>query len=172
MSDALRQWVADQSGLVAIWLNPDAPRPPKPYATLQLTSVLRVGRGYIGPVDAEGLATISLDREVVVSVTIYESTDNADPRSALDRAATLRDSLELISVRDTLAQGGWSLRAVELLTDAPQLVETKWEPRAVFDARFGTRKEIIDDLGLIETVEVTGTVSGHNRTTTLTLEDS
>lgn len=167
MTDALRQWVATQSQIPAIWLSPNAPRPPRPYATLQLTSVLRVGRSYIGPVDDKGNAIISHDREVVVSVTIYESTDNPDPRSALERASNLRDSLELVSVRNFLAQGGWSLRAVELLTDAPQLLDTKWEPRAVFDVRFGTQKQIIDDLGLIETAGVTGTVSGRQQTITL-----
>ena len=170
MTDALRQWVADESGLVAIWMHPDAPRPAKPYASLQVSSVQRVGRSYIGPVDADGDAVISHDREAVVSVSIYESTDNPDPRSALERAEDLRDSLEKPSVRGTLAANGWSLRAVELLTDAPQLIDTKWEPRAVFDVRFGTQKQIIDDLGLIETAGITGTVAGRTEDKTLQTE--
>ena len=39
-----------------------------------------------------------------------------------------------------------------------------------FDARFGTRKALIDDLGLIETAEITGTVAGRAVEQTLTEE--
>ena len=159
MTDALRQWVADETGLNAIWMHPDAQRPARPYATLQIINTQRVGRAYYGPVNEDGESTISLDREVVVSVTIYESTEEPDPRKALQRAEDLRDSLEKLSVRETLLENGWALRAVELLTDAPQLVDTKWEPRAVFDVRMGTTKHMLDDLGVIESVEITGTES-------------
>ena len=170
MTDAIRQWVADKSGLTAIWLHPNAPRPAKPYAGLQVLSVQRVGRAYYGPVNAEGVSAVAFDREAVVSINIYESTETPDPRSALERASDLRDTLELRSVRDTLASNGWSLRAVELLTDAPELLDTTWEPRAVFDVRFGTRKSLLDDLGIIETAEITGTVSGRTVDETLTQE--
>ena len=170
MTDAIREWVASETGNTTIWTNPNAPRPAKPYCTLQVLNVQRIGRAYTGPVDAEGKATISMDREVVVSITSYAHTE-ADPREALQTMEALRDSLEKHSVRDYLASEGWGLRAVELLTDAPQLLDTTWEPRAVFDVRFGTQKQIIDDLGIIETAEVQGTVSGYDAgTQTLTVE--
>ena len=170
MTDALRQWVADQTGLTAIWMHPDAPRPEKPYATLQLLNSTRVGRAWIGNVDGDGNAPVEFDRDVTVSITLYERTDEPDPRSAFEAAEALRDSLELPSVRATLADNGWSFRGVELLTDTPQLLGTTWEPRAVFDARFGTRKALIDDLGLIETVGITGTVAGFTEDKTLQTE--
>jgi hypothetical protein len=104
------------------------------------------------------MSSVYIDREATVSIQIYESSDNPDPRSALERAADLRDSLELVSVRTVLADGGWVVRAYELLSDGPQLLESTWEPRAVFDVRFGASKELIDDVGLIESIEVTGSV--------------
>ena len=172
MTDALRQWVADQTELTTIWMHPDAPRPARPYAALQITNSERIGRAWTGAPDTDGNASIEFDRDVTISVQVYGSSANTDPRQAFGIAEDLRDSLELTSVREALASNGWSFRGVELLTDAPELLDTTWEPRAVFDARFGTRKALIDDLGLIETAEVTGTLSGYTQTTTLTLEDS
>ena len=169
MTDAIRQWVADQTGLPAIWLNPNAPRPARPYATLQVTNSARVGRPWTGQVDAEGMAQVAFDRDVTISVQVYGSS-SSESRQAFGIAEDLRDSLELTSVRAGLADEGWSFRGVELLTDAPELLDTTWEPRAVFDVRFGTRKALIDDLGLIETAEITGTVSGRTVDETLTQE--
>jgi len=164
VTDALRQWVADQTELTTIWMHPDAPRPARPYAALQITSSERIGRAWTGPVDEEGMAQVTFDRDVTVSVQIYGS------RQAFGIAEDLRDSLELTSVRAGLADDGWSFRGVELLTDAPELLDTTWEPRAVFDVRFGTSKELMDDLGLIETAEITGTVAGRTVEQTLTEE--
>lgn len=170
MSDAIRQWVADQTGLDAIWMNPNAPRPARPYCALQIISVNRVGEASRTAINASGISTVTVDREAVVSITVYESTANTDPRSALATAETLRDSLELVSVRTPLQDAGWSLRGYELLTDAPQLLETQWESRAVFDVRFGTTKELLDDLGLIESIEVTGSVRDTDYTDTRVTE--
>jgi len=160
VTDALRQWVADQTGLAAIWMHPDAPRPARPYAALQVTNSERIGRAWTGAPGTDGNAPIEFDRDVTVSVQIYGSSASHDPRQAFGIAEDLRDSLELTSVRAGLAEDGWSFRGVELLTDAPELLDTTWEPRAVFDVRFGTRKALVDDLGLIETVEVTGMFNG------------
>ena len=170
MTDALRQWVADQTGLTAIWMHPDAPRPARPYAALQITNSERIGRAWTGPADAEGMAQVTFDRDVTVNVQIYGSSASHDPRQAFVIAEDLRDSLELTSVRAGLADDGWSFRGVELLTDAPELLDTTWEPRAVFDVRFGTSKELMDDLGLIETAGITGTVAGRTEDKTLQTE--
>lgn len=169
-SDALQQWVATQTGRPAIWSHPDAPRPERPYSTLQIISVQRVGDAVAAPVDAQGMRQVSGDREAVVSITVYADAVNRDPRAALDMATALRDSLDLVTARHTLKQGGWAVRGFELLTDAPQLLETQWEPRAVFDVRFGTTVDQLEDVGLIESIEVTGRVRDTDYTTTITAE--
>jgi hypothetical protein len=171
-TDAIRQWVANQTGLTTVWLHPDAPRPDKPYATVQVLSSPDIGLPYTSKPDPEGQGTIRVQREVTVSVQVYEEVSNPDPRSAYLRAIDLRDSLYLPSVRDSLAVDGWGLRGIELLADTPQQVGDGWEPRATFDARFGVAVDLTDDLGLIETAEITGTVeSGDDSTTdTYTVE--
>ena len=169
-SDALRQWVADQTGLTTIWMNPNAPRPPRPYCAIQIINVARIGEPYRTGPDVNGFSTITADREAVVSIQVFESASNPDPRSALETATDLRDTLELITVRAKLADAGWAVRAFELLTDAPQLLETQFEPRAIFDVRFGTTKELLEDVGLIESIEVTGAVRDTDYTATFTAE--
>jgi len=81
VTDAIRQWVEDQTGLTAIWLNPNAPRPDRPYASLQIINVARKGEADRGRLDDQGQVDVYLQREVTVSVQIYD--DAADPRSAL-----------------------------------------------------------------------------------------
>lgn len=151
-TDALRQWVADNTGLTAIWLHPNAPRPDTPFASIQVTNIARIGEAYRTPVDDQGIATATVNRDMTVSIVVYESDANPDPRAALDRADSLRDTLDLESVRETLAAAGWTFRAVELLTDTPSAGQTDWEPRATFDVRFGIGRELADDLGLVDTV--------------------
>jgi len=162
VTDALQQWVADQTGLTAIWANPNAPRPDRPYASLQVINVSRLGEPSYGAVDDQGQSQVDLQREFTLSVSIYESTDNADPRSALDRAQELRDSLDLRTVLMTLAEDGWAYRGVELLSDTTQALEGEWEPRATFDVRFGTTVTRLDDIGLVETVIYTGEINDRN----------
>lgn len=170
MTDAIRDWVADETGLTAIWLHPNAPRPDRPYAGLQIINSARIGEPVRGPVNDQGESELQLEREVTVSVTIFESADNADPRSALETATDLRDSLESVVVLEALAQDGWAYRGIELLTDTPQALETGWEPRATFDVRFGITKTRIDDLGLVEEVIYDGTIEDREYTFTAQLE--
>lgn len=169
-TDALRQWVADRTGLVTIWANPNSPRPARPYCTVQVINVARLGNAHRTGPDATGMSTVTADREATVSVQVFADASNNDPRAALDIASDLRDSLDLVTVRQPLADAGWAVRGFELLTDAPQLRETQWEPRAMFDVRFGTSQQMLDDLGLIESIEVTGRVRDTDYSTTYTAE--
>lgn len=159
-ADALRQWVADQTGAITIWLHPDAPRPDaRPYATVRMGSSTRVHRESVGAPDGDGIAAVTGDRETVLSVQIIEAGGREqDPRAALEKMEALRDSLDLPSVRAALRAGGWALRGVELITDVPSQVATGWEPRATMDVRFGRVVSQTDDVGLIEKTEVSGTV--------------
>lgn len=161
MTDAIRAWVEEQSGLTSIWMHGNAPRPGKPYCSLQVVSSVGIAQPYIEAPDSEsGEARVASQREVVVSVAIYESKKESDPRAAFSRVEALRDSLDLPSVLMKLKSGGWFLRAVELLADAPVVRETEWEPRAIFDVRFGTTVEQLDEIGVVEEIQGTAVLSG------------
>jgi hypothetical protein len=149
---------------VTIWEYPNAPRPVRPYCSIRIGSVVRIGEPYHGTIDASGIAQVLSQREVVLSIVVYEDRDNTDPRSALLTATDLRDSLDLYGTLDTLKTNGWAYRGVELLQDTPELLDTGFEPRATFDVRFGVTIEQSDDMGWIETVIFTGDIE--NQTTT------
>lgn len=152
-SDAVRQLVADRTGLTTIWMHPDAPAPARPYASIQIISVVRLGPAHVDPtLSTDGEIDVVGQREVTFSIQIYEAADNPDPRAALVRATQLRDAFDLPSVREDLRLDGWAFRDVDLLTDIPQMDSTHWQPRAVFDVRLGTTAELLDELGIVETI--------------------
>lgn len=160
-TEVLRQWVADKTGLVTIWANANAPRPPRPYATVQLTSNNRLAQAHVGALDTvTGEAQVTGQRELTMSVQVYESTDNPDPRSAYNTVTSLRDALDLPSTRETFRSGGFAFRAVEMLQDTTALLDDHWQPRATFDMRLGAAVQQSDDLGIIETIAGTATVNG------------
>ena len=158
-SEALRQWVADQSGVETIWLHPNAPRPDsRPYATVRLNNSNRVHREVVGEPDGGGIATVTGDRDAILSIQIVgDSSRTQDPRAPLEMVELIRDTLELPSIRASLRAAGWVLREIEMITDIPAEVATGWEPRAAMDVRFGRVVSQTDDVGLIESTEVSGT---------------
>ena len=110
-TDAIRQWVADRTGLTTIWLHPDAPRPARPFASVQVLSSPRLGEPHIDWPDVDGIAEVAGQTETTFSIQIYEAADNPDPRGALQRAIALRDSLDLPSVRAFFRENQWAFRA-------------------------------------------------------------
>jgi len=166
-TDALRQWVETETGLTTIWLHPNAPRPARPYAAVQVISSRRLHLPYCSKPNANGEATIESQREITLGVQIHGAADSPDPRSAFILAEALRDSLERTDATSYLHANGWAFRDVELLTDAPELTGTHWQPRAVFDVRFGQTVSQLDDVGLLESAEVTAVVEHGNVTHTV-----
>lgn len=161
-ADAVRQLVESRTGLTTIWAHQDAPAPARPYASIQITSITRLGPAYVDPtIDQDGNVDVLGQREVVFSIQINEAANNPDPRAALTQAMHLRDVLDLPSVREDLRLDGWAFRAMELLTDISQLDATQWQPRAVFDVRLGTTVELLDELGIIETIAGAGGFDSH-----------
>jgi hypothetical protein len=157
MTDALQAWVASATGLTTVWENQNAPRPPRPYASLTLVSSPSVGHEVVGQVDEDGDAKISLIVEPTISVKLYYA--GLDPRQAILEMFKVRRSLFSPSVRESLKASGWVF--VEVLLgpiDAPELIDSEYEHRAVMDVRFRTTDEFIDQLGIVEFAEIDGAV--------------
>ena len=156
MSEPIRQWVADQTGLVTIWAHANAERPPRPYVTINQLSRTKVGRANVGRPDGTGEVAVTGNRELSFSIQVIESSEQPDPRAAFEVAEALADSLDLPSVRADLSKQGWAFVRIESLNDVPQVVGTKWEPRATLDVVFRTAVEQSDNVGVVENVEITG----------------
>lgn len=152
-SDSLQAWVTDTLNITAVWLNPNAPRPARPYATLQTVSRRRIGSASTGHPDATGDATITGDREVTLSVQYLGAADSNDPRDGYEELQALVDSLERPSVIEALDSTGWAFIRTALLQDITAQVGTQWEPRAVVDIEFRATATQTDQVGVVETVK-------------------
>ncbi|TQE99497.1 MAG: hypothetical protein FKY71_08300 [Spiribacter salinus] len=154
-TEAIRQWVATETGLETVWLHPNAPRPARPYAAVQVLSSPRLGEPYVGwPDGTTGAGEVAGQTESTFSIHIYEAASAPDPRAALMRVFALRNTLDKPTVREYFRVNQWAFRAVEMITDSPELLDTSWESRAMFDVRFGSTATQSDDLGVIETAVV------------------
>ena len=142
-----------------MWLNPNAPRPPRPYATLQAVSRQRIGSAHTGTPDSAGDATITGDREVTLSVQYIGAASSNDPRDGYQELQALVDSLERPSVREDLESEGWSFIRTALLQDITAQVGTEWEPRAVVDIEFRAAVTQSDQIGIVDTVNIESTLS-------------
>lgn len=165
-SDAIRNWVAQQLGLPVIWANPNAPRPKeRPYAVVAYRNGERVGREFI-KTNLDDTTTITGERLVVFGITVVDDA-MVDPRRAFDLISSLRDSLELVSVRSQLRSGGWVLQEILLMGNVPGIVDTRWEPRAVLDVAMRGIVSQVDDLGVVEIIEGEATVQDRTQPFTI-----
>jgi len=168
-TDALQAWVADTLNITAVWLNPNAPRPPRPYATLQAVNRQRIGSASQGPTSAAGNADFTGDRELTLSVQYIGSASSNDPRDGYQELQALVDSLERPSVRESLHGAGWSFIRTALLQDITAQVGTEWEPRAVVDIEFRTAVTQSDQVGVVDTVNIESTLSERTEPLEVTL---
>lgn len=157
--DGLYAWASANSGVdTVIWLHPDAPRPPRPYATLLIGVIQPIGQDYLGDVNEDGARIIRGTRELTVSVAVYEKP-SAHPNEAAMKAEAMRNSLRKQSVRHDFADKGIVYVDDFGVQDLTQLIDTTFEGRAEVDLLFRTTSEIEDDVGFIQTVEVEGEIS-------------
>lgn len=159
-SDKLQQLARTELGIPVIWGNPNAPRPPKPYATISIISDVQQANSSRSPLDDDFKSLIITHDQVTTSLSVYSSID-ADPRDGLERMRSLRQALVMPSVLLGLSEGGWSfVRVLMGPNNIPNLVDTRWEPRAIMDVEWRVARSVLDDLGLVEQVDISGAVSG------------
>lgn len=133
-----------------IFADQNSPRPPLPYWTIRLSSQRALGDDTYGQgVTIDGDQLVSGVREITVQVQRF----GPDSDSA---CADLRDNLSRTTILET-----WQLQKIALydigdVLNVPyKLDNSQLEPRASVDlfVRFGT--ELLDRVGVIETVETT-----------------
>lgn len=162
MIDALREWVADTSGLKTVWQHQDAPRPDRAFISMYITALNDFGHDERRWVDTGGATdhqhTIG-QRSVNVSIQCHESS-KAKPFAALERMRLLQNQLRLESSQVELLQSGLALIGQQTLIQVPQLRGTDWEPQATLDVEIGLTDVTTEDAYWIKTVTGTDTVTG------------
>lgn len=133
----------------------DVIRPKRSYIEFDfLTTFIKLGTAdEIKWDQSEGAFKISGQREFTISVNIIGN-------GAYEYAALIQQSFDAPTVVDILKGKGLVVRSSETIADRTVFLETKFEPRAVVDIRFGLCLELVDTLQWIEFVEIINNLPG------------
>lgn len=131
-----------------VFADQNAPRPPLPYWTLRLSAQRKIGDdAYSQGVDDNGDQLVSGVREITVQVQRFGTDSDV-------LCADLRDNLSRTTVLEEWQRQKIALYDLGDVLNVPyKLDNSQLEPRASVDlfVRFGT--ELLDRVGVIDTVE-------------------
>jgi len=147
---SLYDWATQNipSGMPAIYLFNNAPRPTVDYITLYITSCVQVGWDYVqDPLDDTGIAEQVGDREFTLQIQAY----GGDPFTVLNN---LRTSLQKQTVLDNLRASGIVFCNWFPINDVTELIDSRFEQRGSLDIVFRMADVYTDEIGVINTVEV------------------
>lgn len=149
--DPLYKWLSDAvPGSPVIKRDQDGPKPKVSFVAAKVIAEAREGHPVIGKLRDDGTILIQQGALLTVSVQTF------GPEASL-LARSIRDSVNKITVQDGLRSNG--LAYVDVLsgpTDISEVVGTTWEQRWHVDVLMRTNVEVVDDVGIIERVELTG----------------
>ena len=157
MNSTVREFVHDliAEGLdlpksKVIWYYPNAPRPQKPYATLQIFAEVREAQEDVRKTDSVGIYNVLVPVRQTLRVQLY-GTQGMDVCEKLNYLARL---LETPTYADKCFANNVAFFDAESVQDLTEVLEQSAEPRASVDFFVRTNSEINDDLSVIEQVEV------------------
>lgn len=137
-----------------IFADQAAPRPDYPYAVIRVNSIRRYGWDEMRSIDpVTNIANFGGQRGGTVSISYFGS-------NAFERISDAYNSLEKQTVTDSLYASGIAIFGKNDILNLTSVFETKFEERADFDFLIGFSENFEDDLGIIETAELTGTYEG------------
>lgn len=139
-----------------IWADMNAPAPARPYSVMRVQSVRIINNDHTSEVDSGGIQTVTGDREFTLNIQRFQAYSNND--DVVEKLQAVADKLQLRSHIDRLLSKG--LAAFD--THAPMNISglldaTQIENRASMDIMMRYRSTQLDDVGLIETVNMTCT---------------
>lgn len=94
----------------------------------------------------------------------FTMTVNCVGAGAYEYIALVQQALDSPTIVDMLKGRGLVVRSSETIADRTVFLETKFEPRAVLDVRFGLCLELVDTLQWIEFVELVNNLPGGTTT--------
>lgn len=133
-----------------IWYFPNAPRPAKPYATLEIFAEVGESQEDIVKTPATGVYNFIVPVSATLRVQLY-GTQGMDVCEALN---VLARRLETDTYSDKCFANHVAFYDAEAVQDLTEVFEQSAEARASVDFFVRTNSEILDDLSVIEQVEV------------------
>ena len=134
-----------------IWYYPNAPRPVRPYATLEVFAEVCEAQEDVLKTSEAGMWNIVTPVRQTLQVQFYGQQGD----DVCQRLNILARKLETPTVADKCFANGVAFFDAESVVDLTEVLdEADAMPRASIDLFVRTNSEIIDDLGIIEQVEV------------------
>ena len=130
-----------------VWYYPNAPQPPRPFATLQVFAQQAEAQEDVIPTATDGVYNIAVPETQTLSVQLYD-VKGAD---ACNKLALLARQLEKPTVVDKCFAAGVAFYDAESVVDLTDVVDdVNAMPRANIDFLVRTNSEITDNLSVIE----------------------
>ena len=133
-----------------IWYYPNAPRPAKPYATLECFAEVGESQEDIVKTPATGVYNFIVPVSATLRVQLY-GTQGTDVCEALN---TLARRLETDTFAVKCFANNVAFYNADAVQDLTEIMEQSVDVRASIDLFIRTNSEILDDLSVIEQVEV------------------
>lgn len=145
----------DKNAVPVFSAQADIIRPTRTYIEFDfLTTFVKLGTAdEINWDQSIGAFKVSGQREFTMSVNLVGE-------GAYEYAALVQQSFDAPTVVDILRGRGLVVRSSETIADRTVFLETKFEPRAVVDIRFGLVLELVDTLQWIEFVQLVNKLPG------------
>lgn len=138
-------------GNKVIWQDEDAPRPALPYVAMKVISQRFVKQDYYSDPDENGVQKVQGDRELTLNIQ-YLGADSVQNLEAIV------DKLRLNSVLDRFMNAKYVAFNTAQVTDVAALLDkAQIEPRASLDVFIRTKKYQDDQVGIIETANISPT---------------
>lgn len=133
-----------------IWYYPNAPRPAKPYATLECFAEVGESQEDIVKTPVTGVYNFIVPVSATLRVQLY-GTQGTDVCEALN---VLARRLETDTFADKCFANHVAFYNADAVQDLTEIMEQSVDVRASIDLFIRTNSEILDDLSVIEQVEV------------------
>ena len=148
-------------GVWVIQRDQDGRLPDRPFIAAKLIAETREGHPLIGRLTDEGTIFIQQGALFTLSIHVFGP-------DAFQLCHGVQNGLNKISVQDFLRSRGVAyIQTLGGPTDLAAIAGTEFEGRAHMDIQLRANIEVVDDVGLIERVELTGTVDSLTFTKTI-----
>ena len=149
----LFDWLSAVTGITTIWKRPNAPRPARPFVTLEMMAPEGVNMDYHSSPDDAGDETITGNHEFTVNAEIFGLASPGGDNPAHTLAKQIGSSLQKRSVLDSLKSAGLAPFDTPNVTDLSQIDNVDFQSRALVESRFRIGLQDTDQVGVIETAE-------------------
>lgn len=149
--DTLLAWLTDLLSISVIFANQKGPRPDKPYATINITSVTKIGRDEETVVGTD----FSYKGNRVIGVSLqFLGTDN----NVLVYAEQVESALDRSLLKEALTTAEISVLTISEATNVDELIEDGYDKRTAISVRFAIGSTVTIAVDTIDEVNAEKTI--------------